>query len=50
LYVHFHHDFERGAKLPTKGDVIDLWAAVHGMSLRQAPLDLVNTFHLQPAP
>jgi transposase len=33
-----------------KGDVIDLWAAVHGMSLRQAALDLVQTFGLEPAP
>jgi transposase len=33
-----------------KGDVIDLWAAVHGMSLREAALDLVRTFGLEPAP
>jgi hypothetical protein len=33
-----------------KGDVLDLWAAVHGMSLRQAALDLVQTFGLEPAP
>jgi hypothetical protein len=33
-----------------KGDVIDLWAAVHGLSLRQAALDLVQTFGLEPAP
>jgi DNA primase len=33
-----------------KGDVIDLWAAVHGFSLRQAALDLVRTFGLEPAP
>ena len=33
-----------------KGDVIDLWAAVHGLSLRQAALDLVETFGLEPAP
>jgi transposase len=33
-----------------KGDVIDLWASVHGMSLRQAALDLVETFHLESAP
>jgi transposase len=33
-----------------KGDVIDLWAAVHGLSLRQAALDLVRTFGLEPAP
>jgi transposase len=33
-----------------KGDVIDLWAAVHGLALRQAALDLVQTFGLEPAP
>jgi CHC2 zinc finger len=33
-----------------KGDVIDLWAAVHGITLRQAALDLVQTFGLEPAP
>jgi transposase len=33
-----------------KGDVIDLWAALHGLSLRDAALDLVETFHLEPAP
>jgi transposase len=32
------------------GDVIDLWASVHGMSLRDAALDLVQTFNLEPAP
>jgi transposase len=33
-----------------KGDVIDLWAAVHGLTLRAAALDLVRTFGLEPAP
>jgi hypothetical protein len=33
-----------------KGDVIDLWASVNGMSLRQAALDLIRTFHLESAP
>jgi transposase len=33
-----------------KGDVIDLWASVKGMSLREAALDLVQTFNLEPAP
>jgi hypothetical protein len=33
-----------------KGDVIDLWASVRGMSLRDAALDLVRTFGLEPAP
>ena len=31
-----------------KGDVIDLWAALHGLSLREAALDLVRTFGLEP--
>jgi hypothetical protein len=33
-----------------RGDVIDLWAALHGMALREAALDLVRTFGLEPAP
>jgi transposase len=33
-----------------KGDVIDLWAALHGLSLREAALDLVRTFGLEPSP
>jgi transposase len=33
-----------------KGDVIDLWANVRGLPLRQAALDLVHTFGLEPAP
>ena len=32
-----------------KGDVIDLWAAVHSLSLREAALDLVRTFSLEPS-
>jgi transposase len=43
----FHcHD----ARCGKQGDVIDLWAAVMGMSLREAALDLAVTFNLQPAP
>ena len=41
------HCFAKGCG--HKGDVIDLWAAVHGLSLRAAALDLVNTFGLEPA-
>ena len=37
-------------KCGRKGDVIDLWAALHGLSLRQAALDLVQTFGLESAP
>jgi hypothetical protein len=33
-----------------QGDVIDLWASVKTMSLREAALDLVRTFNLEPAP
>ena len=33
-----------------KGDVIDLWASVNSMSLREAAIDLVRTFYLEPAP
>src|SRR5262249_24553474 len=33
-----------------KGDVIDLWASVRGMSLRAAALDLVRTFRLGAEP
>lgn len=31
-----------------KGDVIDLWSALHGLSSREAALDLVRTFGLEP--
>jgi hypothetical protein len=33
-----------------KGDVIDLWAAVQGLSLRAAASELVQTFGVEPAP
>jgi transposase len=33
-----------------QGDVIDLWAAVRQLSLREAAVDLVRTFDLEPAP
>jgi DNA primase len=33
-----------------KGDVIDFWAALHGVNLRQAAMELVQTFGLEPAP
>jgi hypothetical protein len=33
-----------------RGDVIDLWAAAQGLSLRAAALELVQTFGLEPAP
>jgi transposase len=38
------------AKCASQGDVIDLWAAVHKLSVREAALDLVRTFDLEPAP
>jgi transposase len=37
------------ASCGSKGDVIDLWAAVRGLSLRAAALDLVHTFGLEPS-
>jgi transposase len=33
-----------------QGNVLDLWAAVRGLPLRQAGLDLMDTFHLSPTP
>ncbi len=42
------HCFE--ASCQKKGDVIDFWAALHNMSLRDAALDLARTFGLEPAP
>ncbi len=38
------------ARCAKHGDVIDLWASATGMSLRQAAIDLVQTFSLEPAP
>ena len=38
------------ATCQSKGDVINLWAAVRGLSLRAAALDLVQTFGLEPTP
>jgi transposase len=37
-------------KCGIKGDVIDLWAAVKTLPLRDAALDLIRTFALEPAP
>jgi len=42
------HCFE--ARCGIQGDVIDLWAAVKGLSLREDALELVRTFNLEPAP
>jgi len=42
------HCFDPGCQ--KKGDVIDLWAALNQQSLREAALDLVQTFDLEPAP
>src|SRR5262249_47362906 len=33
-----------------QGDVIDLWASIHRLPLRQAALDLVQTFGLESVP
>jgi hypothetical protein len=48
LDEHVFHCFDAGCG--KHGDVIDLWAAVQHLSLRDAALDLVQTFHLEPAP
>jgi hypothetical protein len=48
LDEHVFQCFE--AKCGKKGDVIDLWSALHGLTLREAALDLVRTFGLEPAP
>ena len=37
-------------KCAKKGDVIDLWAALKGLSLRDAAWELVTIFNLEPAP
>jgi DNA primase len=37
------------ASCGSKGDVIDLWAAVRGLSLRAAAIDIVHTFGLEPS-
>jgi transposase len=42
------HCFE--AACGSHGDVIDLWAAVKQLPLRDAAVDLVRTFGLEPAP
>jgi len=42
------HCFE--AACGQKGDIIDLWAAVHKMDLRTAAQDLIRTFAVEPAP
>jgi transposase len=38
------------ARCAKQGDVIDLWAALRQLSLREAALELVRTFELEPAP
>jgi transposase len=38
------------AKCAAQGDVIDLWSKLHHMPLREAALDLMRTFHLEPSP
>ena len=48
LDANVFHCFD--ASCQKKGDVIDLWAALHHLDLRQAALDLVRTFALEPAP
>ena len=38
------------AQCAAQGDVIDLWSRVKGLPLRDAALDLVHTFQLEPCP
>jgi len=38
------------ARCGKQGDVIDLWAAVKQLTLREAAIDLARTFALEPAP
>ena len=37
------------AEVPPSGDVIDLWSKLHHMPLREAALDLMRTFCLEPS-
>ena len=48
LAANVFHCFDTACQ--KKGDVIDLWAALHHQNLRAAALDLVRTFDLEPAP
>jgi DNA primase len=48
LDANVFHCFDKGCG--RHGDVIDLWAALHHLGLREAALDLVETFDLEPAP
>ena len=50
--VHLEHSVFHcfDAACGSHGDVIDLWAAVKHLPLRDAALDLVRTFGLEPAP
>jgi transposase len=48
LEQHVFQCFE--ATCGARGDVIDLWASVNGLSLRDAALDLVRTFDLDATP
>ena len=38
------------AKCGREGDVIDFWSALHSQSTRDAALDLVRTFGIEPYP
>jgi transposase len=48
LDQHVFHCFDAACGI--EGDVIDLWAALKKLSPRDAALDLVRTFGLEPAP
>ncbi len=48
LEANVFHCFDKACG--RQGDAIDLWAALHHLDLREAALDLVQTFDLEPAP
>jgi DNA primase len=48
LDANLFHCFDKACG--QQGDVIDLWAALHHLGLREAALDLLQTFDLEPAP
>lgn len=48
LDANVFHCFDKSCG--AKGDVIDLWSALHHLTLREAAVDLMQTFELEPTP
>ena len=48
LDANVFHCFDKSCG--AKGDVIDLWSALYHLTLREAAIDLVQTFELEPTP